>query len=133
MKREIYEQFKARSMHNGGQPLLKREKEEVDFDPSNPVHMEAADLMFSPEPSTDSVVEQERPLLLKKRKELVQKRRAIPFRFKLEPPYMDLRSMVLGKTMQWAIDVHRRGLVRRATIHTLPAPIELKAKKTSSR
>lgn len=116
MKREHYEKFKATTMHNGGKPLLPKAKEEVEFDPSNPIHMDAADLMFSPEPSVDEVEEAQRPALLKKRKELVEKRRAISFRFKLQPPYMDLRSMVLGKTMQWAIELHRKGMIKKAIV-----------------
>lgn len=107
--REHYEAFKKATMKNGGEPLLQKTKEEVTFDPNNMEHMEAVRVLFYPD--LKSMMD-------------VSAKNALLFKFKLEAPYHDIRSMVNAKIVQWAMDLHKRRMGKKLTV--------LKTAKTAS-
>lgn len=99
--KEHYDAYKKATMQNGGEPLLKKTKEEVVFDPSNIEHMEAVRVLFFPD--ENSVADKEA-------------KQNLPFRFKVEAPYHDVRTMVYAKVMVWAIGLHRRRMGKKLTV-----------------
>lgn len=119
--REHYEVFKKAVMQNGGEPLLQHTKIEVIFDPDNVEHMEAARLLYflkDPMPDKSSVIEHMDWCY--RQEEYKIKRLALGIKFKLEPPFHDVRSMVVAKIVDWAMRLHQRKMGQKHEFIRLP-------------
>lgn len=103
--KERFQEFKRNTMQNGGEPLLQKTKIEVVFDPNNLAHMEAVRVLFFPEKNSET----------DKRAKL-----ELTFKFKIEPPYHDMRSMVCAKIVENVMRIHKRRMSQKPSAQVVP-------------
>lgn len=90
------------------QSLIQATRQEVNFDPTNLQHLETARLMFDPTPKPITLRTEEDKKKLAQHEADMAKRRSLTIRFRLEPPFHDVRTMVLAKVFKWALSLPPR-------------------------
>lgn len=121
--REEFQELMRRTAPNAGQPLLQKTKQEVVFDPYNPDHMEAARILFFFEDTMpDKAKVKEHIEWCYRQEEQKMRKHNLTIKFRLEPPFHDVRSMIVSRIVNWAMDLHtkRYGPAPKARVLKLP-------------